>query len=106
MTDVAVVVVRYYGGVKLGTGGLARAYRDAAQLVLTDAPRVTRYVYATLRVVVPFASLNEAYRLVDPPDVLLRGEEFSDENVFTYDIRLSREAKFRETLTKLRLEFR
>jgi uncharacterized YigZ family protein len=38
--DVCVVVSRYFGGVKLGTGGLARAYADAARAVLAEVPRV------------------------------------------------------------------
>lgn len=40
LDDTAVVVVRYFGGVKLGTGGLARAYSDAVSAALGDAPRV------------------------------------------------------------------
>lgn len=39
LTDCAVVVIRYYGGTKLGVGGLVRAYGDAAALALQQAPR-------------------------------------------------------------------
>lgn len=42
LTDVAAVVVRWFGGTKLGTGGLARAYADAVQHALRDAHTVTR----------------------------------------------------------------
>ena len=42
MLDIAAVVVRYFGGVKLGTGGLVRAYSDAVSLVLPEVPRVRR----------------------------------------------------------------
>lgn len=51
LTDVAAVVARYFGGVKLGTGGLVRAYSDAVSHVLDDVP-VCRRVSRQLRAVV------------------------------------------------------
>jgi uncharacterized YigZ family protein len=48
LTDVVVVVTRYFGGIKLGVGGLARAYGEAATQALRDAGRETRYVVAQL----------------------------------------------------------
>ncbi|WP_448852407.1 IMPACT family protein [Corynebacterium sp. 335C] len=50
LTNVAAVVVRYFGGVKLGTGGLVRAYGDAVSHVLDDVPR-RRRVLRQLRAV-------------------------------------------------------
>lgn len=43
LSDVATVVVRWFGGIKLGTGGLARAYADAVQQALAEAPLVHRH---------------------------------------------------------------
>ncbi|MFD5867645.1 YigZ family protein [Corynebacterium sp. NPDC060344] len=42
LTDVTAVVIRYFGGVKLGTGGLVRAYSDAVNECLADVPRAKR----------------------------------------------------------------
>ena len=54
ITDALVVVVRYYGGVKLGTGGLARAYRKAGRLALDEAGTVIRHPETTFELTVPY----------------------------------------------------
>lgn len=105
LTDCGVVVVRYFGGIKLGTGGLARAYRDAAQAVLAAAPRETRYDYATVDVTVPFAVISSAYRLIAPPGVILAGEAYGETNVFTYKVRRSLVVAFGKELTEKRFEY-
>ncbi|MBH23560.1 MAG: YigZ family protein [Myxococcales bacterium] len=55
--DAALIVVRYFGGIKLGMGGLARAYRDAGRLALEDAGIVTRYPETTFALEVPYDQL-------------------------------------------------
>jgi len=101
--DVAVVVVRWFGGIKLGTGGLSRAYRDTAAETLRAATLVDRYLYERVNVIVPFDSLGNVYRLVRPPDVLLVGEEYGEENVFVFEVRESMIDAFRLRLRELRL---
>ena len=103
--DVGVVVVRWYGGVKLGTGGLSRAYRDTTAATLRGAKLLDRYVYRRVRVIVPFDSLSHAYRLVNPPDVVLIEERYGEENEFFFDVRLSGVQAFTKRLTELRLTF-
>ncbi|MBI2212687.1 MAG: YigZ family protein [Acidobacteria bacterium] len=90
LLDTGVIVVRYYGGVKLGTGGLARAYRDAAREVLENAPRARKILYDRIVVEVPFSAMSAVYRLVAPPDVTLASETFGEPNVFVLDVRRSR----------------
>src|SRR5947209_836565 len=82
--DVAVVVVRWYGGVKLGTGGLSRAYRETASETLRMAAIEDRYVYQRFTVVVPFDQLGVVYRLVDAPHVVLIAEHFGETNEFEF----------------------
>lgn len=101
--DTGVIVVRWYGGVKLGTGGLSRAYRDTAAETLKAAKPLDRYVYARVRVVVPFEALNNVYRLINPPNVLLAEENFGERNEFAFDVRLSSQEAFEKRLRELRL---
>jgi uncharacterized YigZ family protein len=102
--DVGVVVVRWYGGIKLGTGGLSRAYRDTAAETLRHATVLDRYVYERIRVLAPFDALGGIYRLVSPPDVMLAEERYGEENEFFFDVRLSAVEGFRKQLGELRLE--
>jgi uncharacterized YigZ family protein len=101
--DVGVIVVRWYGGIKLGTGGLSRAYRETAAETLRVAPLLDRYVYAHLVVIVPFDALGQIYRLVDPPHVILAEERYGDANEFVFDVRESRVEDFRKRIVELRL---
>ncbi|MEA2163260.1 MAG: hypothetical protein QOK37_1387 [Thermoanaerobaculia bacterium] len=102
--DVAVVVVRWYGGVKLGTGGLSRAYRTTAVETLQRTTLADRFVYQRIRIVVPFDSLGIVYRLLDPPHVILAAEHFGETNEFEIDVRLGRATEFARTLVEKRIE--
>jgi uncharacterized YigZ family protein len=104
--DTGVVVVRWYGGVKLGTGGLGRAYRDTAARALQLAPASDRYIYKRFSILVPFDSLGVVYRLLDPPNVVLVGESFGEQNVFEIDVRASMADTFETRLRELRLTLR
>jgi len=99
-----VVVVRWFGGVKLGTGGLARAYRATATGTLRQAKTADRFVYERVRVSVPFDRLGDIYRLVAPPDVVLVSEEFGETNVFAFDVRASMTRDFEKRLAERRLQ--
>ncbi|HYH06761.1 MAG TPA: YigZ family protein [Thermoanaerobaculia bacterium] len=102
--DVGVIVVRWYGGVKLGTGGLSRAYRETAAETLRIARPLDRYVYERITVIVPFDKLSNIYRLVHPPDVVLLEERYGEENEFVFDVRWSVVGEFRKRLTEARMK--
>jgi uncharacterized YigZ family protein len=101
--DLGAIVVRWYGGVKLGTGGLSRAYRDTAAETLKLAKPLDRYVYERVSVLVPFAMLSNVYRMVHPPDMVLVEEKFAEENEFVFEVRLSAVGAFKARLNELRL---
>lgn len=64
LTDVLVAVVRYFGGVKLGTSGLIEAYRQATVEVLNNAEIVTRYVEKDITILFDFPVMNDVMKLV------------------------------------------
>lgn len=71
---VLVAVVRYFGGVKLGAGGLVRAYAGAVRALLQVADRVEVHVWCRIRVEVPFEWIHAVYRLGKMFSVVFRGE--------------------------------
>ncbi|MFC6591817.1 IMPACT family protein [Deinococcus lacus] len=78
---VMVVVVRYYGGVKLGTGGLARAYGGAAAELLRTAQRLEVRPRLLLRVSVGFAEQGALYHLLETWDVQRGAEDYTPQGV-------------------------
>ena len=101
--DVAIVVARWFGGVKLGTGGLSRAYREAAAGAIASAEVVDHYVYDRIRVAAPFDRMSDLYRLVAAPDVVLVEEKFGESNEFLFDVRPSKRDQFLAALAARRL---
>lgn len=64
LTDVLVVVVRYFGGVKLGTSGLIEAYRESAAGVIEASQKVTKYVERDLIVLFNYVMMNDLMKVV------------------------------------------
>jgi uncharacterized YigZ family protein len=65
LDGVLAAVVRYYGGVKLGAGGLVRAYTDSIARVLQDAPRVERIAQALLTVEIAYPDEARVRRWIE-----------------------------------------
>lgn len=97
--NVLVLVVRYYGGTKLGTGGLARAYRDSAKLALENSRVIKKIRLRKESVSLPFAFEGELIKLVNRFSIGIAGKEYSAEGVrIELDIPVSVYDTFRDTL--------
>jgi uncharacterized YigZ family protein len=77
--EIAAVSTRYYGGVKLGKGGLQRAYAGGVKLALESLPRAERVDRVPLVVVIDYASLDPLRRAAGELDVEIRGEVYSEQ---------------------------
>ena len=78
VTDVAVVVARYFGGTKLGTGGLSRAYREAAARALAAAGIRRRRETRSVVVRCSYDRLGALKRLLRPPQIALEEESYGE----------------------------
>ena len=75
--DVAVVVTRYYGGTKLGTGGLVRAYGGGVQQALSTLPLTERIEYAFLTVVIDYSRISVLQQLCGQFEAEVLAQEFA-----------------------------
>ena len=75
--DVTVVVTRYFGGTKLGTGGLVHAYGQAVKEVLKDLPRAEKVPTHTVRLVFPYPYFENVRRLVAENKGKILNEDFA-----------------------------
>ena len=76
LSDVVAVVARWFGGTKLGKGGLARAYAGATREALAELPVDRRVPTVELALELPYDRLGAVKRLVRPPQVEVRSEEY------------------------------
>lgn len=99
--DVVIVITRYFGGTKLGTGGLVRAYTQATQEVVAAVPRAEKALVDTLLLAVPYSLLERVRLLV----VEMRGEvldeEFAADVTLTLRFRVDDTALFQAGLQEL-----
>lgn len=78
ISDVVAIVIRWFGGVKLGKGGLARAYAGAARLAAEELPLSARVPRTRLVLTLPYERVGGVKRLVHPPDVELVEQEYRE----------------------------
>jgi uncharacterized YigZ family protein len=74
--EIVAVSTRYFGGVKLGTGGLSRAYSGGVKLVLETLPTEEKVERVPLRVTVAYADVDALQRLFDEMEILVEAEEY------------------------------
>lgn len=101
LTDVVIVVVRYFGGIKLGTSGLIAAYREAARLALNDATIEERHVMSEIRFTFPYLAMNDVMKLTKIPGIKIIGQEFDNTCTMTVAIRLDDAATLKEKLSDI-----
>ena len=101
LTDILIIVVRYFGGIELGTSGLIVAYRTAAAEAIAAARIEERIVDETITITFEYPHLNSVMRIVkeDKPDVIAQSFELTCE--MTLRIRQSRMDALKSRLLKV-----
>jgi len=101
LTDVLIVVVRYFGGVKLGTSGLIAAYRAAATDAISNAKIIEKTVDETLTIEFAYPFLNEVMKIVKEINPQILAQKLDTNCEMTLQIRRSEMEKLKNRLLKL-----
>ena len=101
LTDILIVVIRYFGGIKLGVSGLINAYREAASAALANAVVEERTVNVTLRIRFDYLVMNSVMKIIkdEEPEVLERN--FGSECEMLLSIRQKNMPRLRDRLEKV-----
>lgn len=98
LSDILVVVVRYFGGTKLGVPGLIRAYRNATQDALSNAEIIEKVAGETLTVTFDYLQMNDVMKVLKDMDITPLNQQFDLRCTLTARVRLSRIEEFRKQL--------
>ena len=99
--DTAVVVTRYFGGTKLGTGGLVRAYSDAVREVLAVVPLAEKVATHIVLMAVPYALFEQVRLLIGDKGGQILDEEFAADVTITARFAVERFPAFQAALQEL-----
>ncbi len=96
LTNVLVVVVRYFGGTKLGVSGLIHAYKTAAELSLSNAVIVRKEITACFDIHYPYELTNEVMRLVHDLEMKIVEQHFQEKCTTRVEIGINKIGKLEE----------
>ena len=101
LTNILIVVVRYYGGVNLGTSGLIVAYREAASDAIAHANVETRQIEEIVKYSFAYPHMNDVMRIVKDMNPRIVSQTFENTCEIVLSIRKSEAEQLRSRLAKL-----
>ena len=107
VTNILLVVIRYFGGKLLGTGGLIRAYRNAAEDALNHAEMIEKTINDTVEMHFGYKILNDINHILNTYECKILKQSFDEKCHFSIHIRKGRSNEFAERLAAYRdLEYK
>lgn len=90
VTNILIVVVRYFGGVKLGVGGLISAYKTAAQMALDHSKIVTRTINQDIQLKFEYKNMNKVMRIIKEKNLKVKSQTLELDCTITISVRLKK----------------
>ena len=105
ITNVLLVVIRYYGGTKLGVGGLVKAYKECAKYTLEHTKIITKELESQIELKFKFSQQNVIFTLLNKYDGKISTFEAEDICTIVANIKTSKKENISEELSEMLLEF-
>jgi uncharacterized YigZ family protein len=99
--DITLVITRYYGGTKLGTGGLVRAYSDSVRMALEALPRARKISTTSLMFVIPYSMYEKTRLIVHNHHGIIKDQDFGADVTLTAQIEDSCVDSFKNHMVEL-----
>lgn len=99
LTNVLVVVIRYFGGVLLGVGGLINAYRSAASDALDEAGQIQKFIEEKLQIIFDYPHTNEVMKILNDAGVNFLQQSFEEKCNFLISVRKSQSSSLMDKLS-------
>jgi len=101
ISDLVVVITRYFGGTKLGKGGLIRAYREATLVTLENTDLIKKIVFINYRICYPYSETGDVMHQIESANAKIQKSDYGDQVTLVVAIRRSRAAPFKAKLIEL-----
>ena len=101
LTDILILVVRYFGGVKLGTSGLIQAYKAAAAEAIAAATIIEKTVDEQITIAFEYPLMNQVMRIVKEESPSILSQSFDGDCLMTLSIRAGLMPRLRQRLEKV-----
>ena len=99
LSDILVVVVRYFGGIKLGIPGLIRAYKTSTSDALESAVIVEKIAGKDFSIRFPYLSMNSVMKIVKDLGLVMKNQDFGVDCTMEVRVRLAQESSFMEKMS-------
>lgn len=101
LTNTLVVVIRYFGGVKLGVSGLINAYKTAAKEALESAIIIEKQIEETYRLFFNYSAMNNVMKILKGDEISILFQNYDDQNIVDFKVRKRDAERVLDALKKI-----
>ena len=101
LTNVLIIVVRYFGGVKLGVGGLVKAYKTSAQITLESSEVIKKNIEEEIKLIFDYHHINKIMRVIKQLNLSIQKQKMELNCEFDLSVKKSEIFKVKEVFQKM-----